>query len=354
MRHSFRTTIAVATLALGAFALAHTPAARAAEPVQIKFILNWKWQGPQAWFFIAQDKGWFRDEGIEVQFDQGSGSAAAVTRVASGAYDAGFGDINALIRFKAEHPESGMKAVYMLYNKPPFVIVSLKDKGIREPKDLEGKVLGASANDAAYKLFPGFVSVTGIDDSTIEWQHMKPSLRQQMLVRGDVDAVAGYYITVKYGLKNMGFDPDKANFMFYSDHGMDLYSNAIIFSGDMVEKHPEAVRGFLKALNRAFFYVLDHVNEGIDATMKRERLLKHEVEKERLVDTIKWNIVTPEMRRIGVGDVDPQRLAHSIDIVAETFKLPRKPAPDEVFDRSFLPPGPDRELPEGWQLSAGE
>jgi len=339
MRYKLWTVLAAAAAAVIFGCLAP---AQAAEPVRIKFILNWKWQGPQAWFFVAQDKGWFKDEGVEVQFDQGSGSAAAVTRVAGGAYDAGFGDINALIRFKAEHPENGMKAVYMLYNKPPFVIVSLKSKGIREPRDLEGKVLGASANDAAYKLFPAFANITGIDTSKIEWQHMKPSLRQQMLVRGDVDAIAGYFVTVKYGLKNMGFDPDKASFMFYSDHGMNLYSNAIIFSGEMLEKHPQAVRGFLKALNRAFFYVLAHKDEGITAAMHREPLMKRDVEMARLLDTIKWEIVTPEMKQIGIGDVKDDRLARSIEIVSKAFNLPRTPAPGEIFDRSFLPGSSER------------
>ena len=335
--------IGLAVVALAMFA-AFASAAQAADPVKIKFILNWKWQGPQAWFFIAQDKGWFKEAGLDVQLDQGSGSAAAVTRVASGAYDAGFGDINSITRFKSEHPEHGMKAVYMIYNVPPFVIVSLKEKGIKTPKDLEGRVLGASANDAAFKLFPGFVGATGIDDSKIEWQHMKSSLRQQMLVRGDVEAVAGYYITVKFGLKNMGFDPAKANFMFYSDHGMDLYSNAVIFSGNMIKNHPGAIKGFLKALNRAFFYTLDHRDEGVEAAMKRERLLKPAVEKGRLDETIDWLILSPEMKKIGMGDVQDERLARSIKIVSNTFGLKRTPEASEIFDRSFLPAMADRML----------
>jgi NitT/TauT family transport system substrate-binding protein len=331
----------IAAVAAVVFA-AHMTAASAADPVKIKFILNWKWQGPQAWFFIAEDKGWFKEEGLDVQLDQGSGSAAAVTRVAGGAYDAGFGDINAITRFKAEHPENGMKAVYMIYNVPPFVIVSLKDKGIKTPKDLEGKVLGASANDAAFKLFPGFVSATGIDDSKIEWQHMKSSLRQQMLVRGDVDAVAGFYITVKFGLKNMNYDPENVNFMFYSDHGMDLYSNAVIFSGDLIKNHPDAIKGFVRALNKAFFYVLENREEGMLAAMKREPLLKPEVELGRLEETIDWLILSPEMKEIGMGDVKDERLTRSIKIVSDTFGLARTPDASEIFDRSFLPAKADR------------
>jgi NitT/TauT family transport system substrate-binding protein len=319
-------------------------ASHAAEPTKIKFILNWKWEGPQAWFFIAQDKGWFKEEGVEVEFDQGAGSAAAVTRVASGAYDAGFGDINSLIQFKADHPDNGMKAVYMLYNVPPFVIVSLKEKGIESPKDLEGKVLGASADDAAFKLFPGFAKTAGIDTSKIEWQHMAPNLRQQLLVRGDVDAIAGYHVTVKFGLRNMQFDPAEANFMRYSDHGMDLYSNTIIFSENMLKNHPDAVRGFVRALNRAFFHVHGNREEGIDAVMKRETLLKRDIERDKLDEEIAVSIVSPEMKEIGIGDVRDERLERSIAIVADTFGLPRKPGPEEVFDRSFLPLQSDRML----------
>ena len=108
---SIRTLLRKALLTLAAASIA--TAAHAADPVKIRFILNWKYQGPQAWFFVAQDKGYFKAEGLDVQMDQGEGSGAAVTRVASKAYDIGFGDINALTVFAAQHPEDSPKAVFM-------------------------------------------------------------------------------------------------------------------------------------------------------------------------------------------------------------------------------------------------
>lgn len=341
----------LSTFAL-ALSLLFTTAAVAADPVKIKFILNWKYEGPQGYFFIAQDKGWFAEEGVDVTFDQGSGSGAAVTRIAGGAYDAGFGDINSLIQFKAEHPDNGMKAVQMHYYRPPFVIVSLKEKNITKPKDLEGKVLGASANDAAFKLFPGFVGITGIDSSKISWQHMEPALRQQLLVRGQVDAISGYYVTIKFGFKQMGFDPAKANYMFYSDHGMDLYSNTIIFSGEMLEKHPQAVRGFLRALNRGFMYMVDHPQESVEAARKREPLLKYDLEREKWDETLDAMIVDPELKDSGFGPVAPDRLKRSIDMVAKTFGLARTPAPGEIFDDRFLPAKAERMF-KTWPVKSG-
>ena len=95
--------LVAAGLAACALALVtHSPSASA--QTKIKMVLNWKYQGPQAWFFIAQDKGYFKAEGLDVEMDQGEGSAASIIKVANGSYNVGFGDIIAQDKgyFKAE------------------------------------------------------------------------------------------------------------------------------------------------------------------------------------------------------------------------------------------------------------
>ena len=154
----------------GALALA-TPAA---AQTKLKFVLNWKYQGPQGWFFLAEDKGYFKAEGLEVQIDQGDGSAAAVPKVASGAYDIGFGDINALIDFASKKPDDAPVAVYVMYNRPPFTVAVKADSPIKTPKDFEGKTLGGAANDGALKLFPAFAKLAKIDASKVD-DHQFPA-----------------------------------------------------------------------------------------------------------------------------------------------------------------------------------
>jgi NitT/TauT family transport system substrate-binding protein len=331
-----------ALLSACGLALALT-AVPAAAQVPIKVVLNWKYEGPQSWFFLAQDKGYFKEEGLDVTIDQGEGSAASIPKVAAGAYQAGFGDINALVDLASRRPADAPVGVYMLYNPPPFTLVVKSDSPIRTPKDLEGKTVGGPANDGALKLFPAFAKIARIDAAKVNITNMAPNLREQMLSRGQIDAGFGYVTTVSFSAKGMGLDPAKdLRFIRYGDYGMDLYSNTVFFSKSFVKENPRAVAGFVKALNRAVKEVIANPDAGVDYSIKREPLLKREVEKEKLLATLKNDMSHPEIVRIGLGDVDDARLRKDIAIVVEANALPRTPEPGEIFDRSFLPARAER------------
>jgi NitT/TauT family transport system substrate-binding protein len=249
----------------------------------------------------------------------------------------------ALIDFAAKRPTEAPVGVYMLYNTPPFTIAVKKDSPIRTPKDLEGKTIGGPANDGALKLFPAFVKAAKLDASKIAINNMAPNLREQMLIRGQVDGVFGYINTIYFSAKLVGLDPEKdLRFINYGDFGLDLYSNTVLFSRNFVRDNPKAVQGFLKALNRAIVDTVANPEMAMDSLMKREPLLKRDVEKERLVATLKEEMSHPEIAKIGLGDVDSVRLKRSIGVVVEANQLTRAPLPEEVFNRSFLPARAER------------
>ena len=122
------------------------------------FALDWKFEGPSAPYFVAVDKGYFADAGLEVEISAGQGSLDAIPKVATGAFPVGFADINSLIKFLDQNPGAPVTAVMMIYDKPPFAIVGRKSLGIEEPADLEGKVLGAPPPDGAWAQFPIFAA----------------------------------------------------------------------------------------------------------------------------------------------------------------------------------------------------
>ena len=326
-------------------ALAACANAWSQAPTKIKFILNWKYYGPQAWFFLAQDKGYFKAEGLEVEFDQGDGSPGAPTKVAAGAYDAGFGDLPTVIQLAAQRPAEAPVGVYMMYSNPPYVIATKKSSNITKPKDLEGKTIGGPANDGALRLWPAFAKTAGVDVSKIKIEQMSANLREQMLQRGQIDGAFGFVLTIWFSAKAIGIDPAKElNFIRYADYGLPLYSNSIVVSKKLLKEKPEAVRGLVRAVNKAFHEVRANPEPGMDAVMKREPLLKRDVEKERLLQTIQYEVESSEMKKIGIGDVDEARLKSGIALLVENLKLPRTPTSDEVFTRAFLPPRSERDL----------
>jgi NitT/TauT family transport system substrate-binding protein len=339
MYSSVNSVLRSALLALtGALALSSFAAApAAAQTTKIKLVLNWKYQGPQGMFFVAEDKGYFKQEGLEVTLDQGNGSGAAVPLVANGTYDVGFGDINALIELAAKKPEDAPIAVYVMFNQPPFTVAVKSGSPIKTPKDFEGKTLGGAANDGALKLFPALCKLAKIDCTKVKVTNMQPNLREQMLMQGQVDGVFGYVNTIRFSAKLMGVEESQLRFINYGDYGMDLYSNAIIVSKKLVKENPKAVAGLVRAINRGLVDSLKDIDASVAAVAKREALIKIPVEKERFIQTLKDEMNHPEIARIGLGNVDQERLKKSIAILVDANGLPRTPAVSEIFTPAFLP-----------------
>ena len=314
------------------------------EVVPIKFVLDWAIQGPQAPFIVALEKGYFAQEGLAVIVDRGYGSADAVSKVASGAYQIGYGSLDALIEFNVKNPGKELMAVYVVLNSPPYSVLTLKGKGINSPKDLEGKKIGAPEGDAPRRLFPVFAKAVGIDPAKVEWVSMSPPLREPSLVKGEVDAITGFYFTGYLNLLALNVNPSDIVSFKYKDFGVELYGNAIIVRKDFMQEKPEAVAKFVRAVNRALKEVIADPDKAADYVKQRDPLVDRNVELQRLKLALSDNIVTEEVRRNGLGAVDRARLEKTIQSVVTAFNLPRTPSPDEVFTDKFLPPKEERTI----------
>lgn len=311
---------------------------RAAE-TSVSLSLDYEIDGRAAPFLLPFDKGYYKAEGLNVAIEPASGSLETIERVASGSFEMGLADINALIKFRDTKRDAPIKAIFMLYNRPPFAVIGRKSRGVSQPKDLEGKILGAPSADGAYAQWPIFARVNTIDLSKVKIEVVSFPVREPMLAAGQVDAITGLSYFSYIDLKDKGVPVDDIAVLLMADYGVELYGNAIIVNSKFADEHPEAVKGFLVAFMKGLKETVKQPAMAIGSVLKRNAEARKDVELERLTMAIRENIITPEVKANGYGEIDEQRFNRALEQMTLAYKFKAaKPKLEEIFDPSFLPP----------------
>jgi len=309
----------------------------------VKFTLDFRITGQTSPFFLAQSKGYYKDEGLDVSIDVGSGSVASITRIASGVYQMGLGDISSLIEFQATQTGTPVvQAVYQYYNRAPFAIIGRKDRGITTDfRSLEGKKIAAAAVESTRRAWPMVARRLRVKNDLFQWSTTDFASRDNVVVRGDVDGATYFHDSAVSLFARMKLD--ELSILEYTSAGVNLYGNAILASNAMITQNPAAVAGFLRATNRAIQESMADPLAAIAATKLREPILNEAVELERWRITQRY-IAAADTRSHGLGDVFKRTLEQQVDEVVDVFGLKARPSVEGVFNRAMLPAAGDRVL----------
>lgn len=314
----------------------------ASAQTAMPFALDWRFEGPAAPYFLAIDNGHFAEAGLSVEVSPGQGSLDAIPKVATGAYPVGFADFSSLVRFLDQNPEAPVTAIMVLYDKPAFAIVGRISQGVSTPADLEGRTLGAPPPDGAWAQFPIFAAAQGLDVDTITIEPVGFPTREPMLAAGEVDAVTGFSFTSYLNTTRLGVDAEDISVMLMADYGVAHYGNVIIVNTDFAEANPEAVTGFLGAVVAGLRDTVADPAAGVAAIAGRNPALDSELELERLEIALRDNILTDWVMENGVGGIDPERMALSLEQIGMVYEFQLPVDADRYFTDAFLPPAEER------------
>lgn len=319
--------------------------ATSAAATDIRFMMDWAWQGPQAFALMARNAGCFEERGVNITMDRGFGSGRVPVELAGGNYDMGLADINPTIKFRAENPDSDLIAVAVMFSGSPLVAVVNAESDIVEPTDFNGATLAAPDFDAGRQLFPIFAAATGIDESTVEWISVSPELREPMLARGEADGITGFITSSTISLERLGMGAEDQRVFRYKDFGVELYSTSILTSRAFAEENPEAVSAVVACMMSGMQMAVADPEAAMDALVDHEPLTDPEVEIRRWQISIDEMIMTENVIEGGLSNIDRDFFQRSIESVENAYGLPNVLTVDDIYSDAYLPPVEERMMP---------
>jgi len=321
-----------------------TGSVHAAEKKHVKISLDWIIQATHAPFFIAQQKGYFKDAGVTVDaIDPGKGATNVAISVASGAYDFGWVDMPSMIKFNSKNPSNPLISVYISFDKSPLAVIANKKAGIRSPADLDGKKMAGGTGGAGHDTIGILLKAAHAENVKINWVPVQPQLYGAMIKRGEVAGTVAFVNSNVPALLSVGMKMKDITVLKYSDYGADMYGLTLATTKKFAEKNPDIVRAVVKGLNHGEKDTIADPKAALALMHKLDPMMKMNIEKVRL-DLALGLTKTPHVVKFGLSTVDPKKLQFTIDSIADAYGIKDKPAPSDVYTTKFLPSLTERML----------
>jgi NitT/TauT family transport system substrate-binding protein len=312
--------------ALVAGALLPTPFARAAE---VNFTTDFGYYGRHSYFYVAYDKGYYKQEGIDLNFLRGQGSIDAIKKVASGAAAIGFADAGALVLARG-NDGIPVKLLSIVYASPPHAIFALADSGIKTPKDLEGKTLADSAFSAIPVIFNAYAQAAGIDAKKVKWITAEVSALPSLLATGRADGIGQF--TVGEPLLADAVKPKKLVRFAYKDAGLDYYGNGIVATEQTIKDNPQLLKGFVRA-------TLKGMRDAFADPAAAGEIM-HKYHKEISPEVAAGE--TEKVRELAVvpghplGAIDQGRIERTIAVMQKSYPIKNPVQPQDMYVPGFV------------------
>ena len=320
---------------LGLWAALPLLAGPAASAEEINFGFAWIPYGKHAFFYGAREKGFYAKEGFSsVKFVPGRGGMDAIKKIAARQTDFGLGGIDVLVVARAQGTK--VKALGVWHDKGFLVVYYLKDSGIKVPKDLEGRSIGAPVWQDSRVLFPALAQKPGVDASKVRWVEMPPPAQGSSLMAGKVDAVASFSILDPiYG----GMAAKQGNTLggfYFADYGIDLYSNGLLATEARIRNNPKQVERFVRATYKGIAWAVEHPKEALTIFLKANPAASKPIAKAQFKIAMD-HLMTKTAVEKGVGYITKEKMRVTRDMVSKYKRLKTTVSIQELYTLKFLP-----------------
>ncbi|NBO15889.1 MAG: sulfonate ABC transporter substrate-binding protein [Betaproteobacteria bacterium] len=253
-----------------------SPHVHAEDNVSLR--LNWYLGGLHVPFYYGLEKGFYKQEGIQLTINEGRGSANTVQVVAAGTDTFGLADSSSVINLVSKGGE--IKSVMNILSSTGFSVVSAASAGIRKPKDLEGKTLAVSPGDPIRGLLEALAAANKVDTSKINFVQVDPAAKVVSVLEKRADGLLGGADDQFFLIKYKGVEPHALRF---ADHGANIVGMTILTGNNTIKANPDLVRRFVKATKRSWDEAKKNPDAAVDAAMKVKPDLNRQSTKDQML-----------------------------------------------------------------------
>lgn len=332
------------TLAAGALALPLAPLrarATAAALKEVAMTLDWLFQGSSVGFLLAQEKGFYREAGLDVAISAGKGSATTAQLVASKATQIGFSD--GFVVGNGIAKGMAIKTVASIYRRDPAAIMVLADSPIKTPKDLAGKTIAMTAGSAQFLQWPAFVKGAGIDAANIRIVNIDPAGVGPALISGKVDAIGGYVFSYAPSIEIRG--KKELRIFWFADSGVTVVANGIIVHADLLKSDPGLLRAFVPPTIKGFLYGREHVDEAVAAVRAYQGTADPAITKREF--ELSWKTwLTPNTKGKPLGWGSAADWAATVNVLRQYGGVTAPLQPGQIYTNEFVPVGAEYVPPQ--------
>ena len=333
-RRRFLKSSALAAGALAVPAAAPFRARAAGSLKQVTMTLDWIFQGPNVGFMLAQEKGFYREAGLDVAITSGKGSGSTAQLVASKATQFGFAD--GYVVGNGVSKGMGIKSVGSIFRRNPAAAVVLADSGINTPKDLEGKSIAMTAGSAQFQQWPAFAKGAGIDTSKIQVVNIDPAGVGPALINGKVAAIGGFAQGYVPAIEIRG--KKQVRIFWFADYGVTVVSNGIVVHQDLLKSDPELVRAFVTPTIKGFLYGRKNPDEAVATVKKYLETIDPVISKREL--ELSWKTwVTPNTKGKPLGWASDVDWAATVNVLKQYGGVTTPLDTNALYTNEFVPTG---------------
>jgi NitT/TauT family transport system substrate-binding protein len=310
-----------------------------AQTTPVTFSLDFRALGRHAAWYVALEKGYYKDAGLDVTIIPSQGTAQAIQSVESKAAQFAFSDVAGLVAARANSAATA-KMVAVIYQKAPYAIFSLRSgANVTKVEQLENLEIASGAGSFTQKVIEAFMKSKGLKADTVKYTNIDPAARVGMLAAKKVPAIETFAMSMPGVVKAAG--AQDAQIFLLANAGLTLYSNGILVREDYLKSDAAKVKAFVKASLQGWRDTIADPKEAADIVVKHVKGLDPEVAFQEIA-IVNALVATPEARANGLGTIDPAAMAKSVDLIATGIGAGGKVAAKDSYDTGFLPQPPIR------------